>query len=155
LDEWLVRWGKHGEILEVADQVREMMASLDWGSDVTALGASCPKHNLTRLLSDEWMDDEIVDMTMHDLATRVRLDPELSKTTVVASLSLQSNIEQVFRTGDYSKTSVPLLYRYTEMLKGQKWKMLYLPTHVNKNHWVPMRLDFENRTLEYGEQHIS
>jgi hypothetical protein len=98
------------------------------------------------------MDDEIIDMTMHDLAARVRLDPELSKTTVVAPLGLQSNIEQAFRTGDYSKTSVPLLYRYTEMFKERKRKMLYFPTHANKNHWIPMRLGFENRTLEYGEQ---
>ena len=54
------------------------------------------------------MDDEIVDMTMHDLATRVCLDPELSKTTVVAPLILQSNIEQVFCTGDISAIALPL-----------------------------------------------
>ena len=68
-EEWLTRWGKHGETLEQADQVREMMASLNWGSDITVLGASCPKHNLTQFLSDQWMDDEIINMTMHDLAT--------------------------------------------------------------------------------------
>ena len=121
------------------------MASLNWGSDISALGALCPKHNLTLLLSDKWLDDEIINMTMHDLATRVRLDPVLSKTTIVAPLGLQSNIEQAYRTGDYLKTSVSLLYRYTEIFKNQKRKMLYFPTHANKNHWIPMRIDFDCR----------
>ena len=47
----------------------EMMASLKLESDISALGALCPKHNLTLFLSNKWLDDEIINMTMHDLAT--------------------------------------------------------------------------------------
>lgn len=93
---------------------------------MSALGAACPKGNLTLLLSDNWLDDEIIDMTMHDLVAHVHLDPKLSKTTVVAPLCLQSNIEQVFSTHDYSKLAVPLLYQYTEIFKQKKVKAIIL-----------------------------
>jgi len=150
-EEWLLRWGENGDLLEEADGVREMLASLDWGSVVSALGAMCPKHSLTRLLSDDWIDDEIVNMTMHDLAARVRLDPKLSKTTIVANLALQNNIRKAFESKDYSKKSAGLLYRYTELFKSGKWKCLYFPTHVDENHWVPMLIDFEEKTICYGK----
>jgi hypothetical protein len=141
-DQWLEKWGKDEEISDEVDKVRDMMGCLNWGSDVTTLGAFCPKHNLARLLSDKWLDDEIINMTMHDLAIRVRLDPKLSKTIVVATLALQMNLEA---------EAVPLLYRYTQLFKQKKRKQLNFPTHVNKNHWVAMKLDFKAETLSYGK----
>jgi hypothetical protein len=51
-DEWLARREKSGGLLEEADRTREMMSCLTWGFDITALGARCPKQNLTILLSD-------------------------------------------------------------------------------------------------------
>ena len=64
-DEWLARREKTGELLEEADRVREMMSCLTWGFDITALGASCPKQNLTILLSDNWIDGQTIDMMMY------------------------------------------------------------------------------------------
>jgi len=154
-EEWLRRWGESGDLLEEADRVREMLASLDWGSAVSALGATCPKHNLTHLLSDDWIDDEIMNMTMHDLAARVHLDPDLSKTTIVANLALQNDIHKAFESKDYSKKNVGLLYRYTELFKSGKRKHLYFPTHVDGNHWVPMLIDFEVKTIRYGNLTIT
>lgn len=92
-----------------------------------------------------------MNMNMHDLAMRIRLDPVLSKTTAVAPLSLQHEIEQAVRTENYSKTEGPLLYRYGETVKRESHERLYFPTHVNSNHWVPMLLNFKLRALQYGE----
>jgi hypothetical protein len=149
-EEWLRRWGESDDLLDEADRAREMLASLDWGSAVSALGATCPKHNLTHLLSDDWIDDEIINMMMYDLADRVRLDPKLSKTTIVANLPLQNDIHRAFESKGYSKKNVGLLYRYTELFKSEKRKCLYFPTHVDGNHWVPMLIDFEARAIRYG-----
>lgn len=91
---------------------------------------------------------------MHDLAMRVRLDPVLSKTTVVAPLSLQHEIERAFRSEDYSKNAGPLLYRYGETVKQGGRERLYFPTHINGNHWVPMGINFKSQTLRYGEYQI-
>ena len=149
-DEWLARWGKDGEQLEEADRAREMMTCLTWGLDVTALGARCPKENLAVLLSDKWIDNETIDMMMFNLAARVRLDSELRKTSVVATLSLQMHISRAYNTGDYSKESVPLLSRYTKLFKEKKCSHLYFPAHINKNHWVPFLIDFKKEIIQHG-----
>ena len=149
-DEWLARWGKSGEQLEEADRAREMMSCLPWGFNITALGAGCSKENLTVLLSDDWIDGEIIDMMMFDLAARVRLDPKLQKTTVVATLNLQMHIHRAYDTGDYSKESVPLLCRYTKLFKERKRSRLYFPAHISGNHWVPFLIDFKKETIQHG-----
>ena len=149
-DEWLARWGKDREQLEEADRAREMMSCLTWGLDVTMLGARCPKQNLAVLLSDNWIDGETIDMMMFDLASHVRLDPELRKTTVVAALNLQMHICRAYDTGDYSKESVPLLCRYTKLFKEKKRSRLYFPAHINGNHWVPFMIDFKKETVRHG-----
>ena len=149
-DEWLVRWGKGGEQMEEADRAREMMSCLTWGPDITVLGAGCPKQNLAVLLSDNWIDGETIDMMMFDLASRVRLDPELRKTSVVAALNLQMHIHRAYDSGDYSKKSVPLLCRYTKLFKEKKCSRLYFPAHINGNHWVPFVIDFQKETIRHG-----
>ena len=149
-DEWLVRWGKSGELLEEADRAREMMSCLTWGLDISALGARCPKENLTVLLSDNWIDGETIDMMMFYLAAHVCLDPELQKTTVVAALNFQMHINRAYETGDYSKGSVPLLCRYTELFKEKKRTRLFFPAHIGGNHWVPFLIDFKTETIQHG-----
>ena len=136
--------------MEEADRAREMMSCLTWGFDITALGARCPKQNLAILLSDNWIDDDIINMMMFYLAAQVRLDPELQKTTVVASLTLQLHINRAYETGDYSKGSVPLLCRYTELFKEKKRTYLYFPAHIGGNHWVPFFVDFKTETIRHG-----
>jgi hypothetical protein len=96
--------GKDGEELEEADCARELMSCLLWGQDITALGARCPKENLAVLLSDNWIDSETIDMMMFNLATHVRLDPELRKTTMVATLNPQMDLCRAYDKGDYRKT---------------------------------------------------
>ena len=146
-DEWLARWGKDGEMLEEADHAREMMSCLSWGLDITALGARCPKENFTVLLSDNWIDNDTIDMMMFDLAAHVCLNPELRKTTVVDALNLQMHIHRAYNTGNYRKESVPLLSHYSQLFKEKKHSHLYFPVHINGNHWVPFLIDFKNKTI--------
>jgi hypothetical protein len=152
--EWVDRWGKEKELLREADCVREMMTSLSWGVKVSALGADFPKEQFTRLLSDNWIDGEIIDMMMFELSTRAKLDPELSKTTMVATLNLSMNINRAFETGNYTKKAEPLLARYTGVFKRKERMRLHLPAHVNANHWVPYFINFDKETLRYGERSL-
>ena len=153
-NEWMgaLKWlMKHGPKSQgKAERVRGMLECMDWGSDVTALGALCLKENLVHLLSDNWIDDEIVNMSMNDIAARVYLDPVLSKTTAVATLALQNEMEKAFKSGDYS--ACVLLNRLAEEFKeGKHRRWLYFPAHVNQNHWVAMLIDFEAKMIWYGE----
>lgn len=150
-NEWLVKWAKSGDCLQEADHVRQAMSDLDWSSDITSLGAFCPKQNLARLLSDNWIDDELMNMATNELAARVHLDPVRSKTTLVAPLSLQHGIENAHRTGDYTRSGGVALHRYSEIFKAGMREELYFATHVNNNHWVPMHINFNTRRLRYGQ----
>jgi hypothetical protein len=152
--EWVDRWGKEKELLHEADCVRAMMTLLSWGVKVSALGADFPKEQFTRLLSDNWIDGEIIDMMMFELSARAKLDPELSKTTMVATLNLSMNINRAFDTGNYTKKAEPLLARYTGVFKRKERTRLHLPAHVNANHWVPYLIDFDKGTLRYGERSL-
>jgi len=114
---WLARWGREGKELEEADCVREMMSSLNWGLDITALGVGSPKESLAVLLSNSWIDSGTIDMMMSQLAARVHLDPNLQKTTVVATLNLQMQINKAYKDGNFSRNSVPLLSCYTKLFK--------------------------------------
>ena len=147
---WLARWGKEGKELEEADRVREMMSSLTWGQDITALGAGTSKESLAVLLSNHWIDGGTIDMMMSQLATRVRCDPNLQKTTVVATLNLQMQINKACEVGNFSRSSAPLLSRYTELFKKKQRTRLFFPAHVNANHWVPFFIDFEKGTIHHG-----
>jgi hypothetical protein len=89
-------------------------------------------------------------MMMFYLAAQVRLDSELQKTTVVATLNLQIQIKQAYETGDYSKGFVALLCRYTELFKEKKRTHLYFPAHLGGNHWVPFFINFEMETIWHG-----
>ena len=42
-EEWPRTWGESDDLLDEADRVREMLASLDWGSAVSALGVVLPQ----------------------------------------------------------------------------------------------------------------
>ena len=134
-------------MLEEADHAREMMSCLSWGLDITALGATCPKENFTVFLSDNWIDNDTINMMMFDLVAHVHLDPELRKTTVVATFNLQMHIHRAYNTGNYSKESVLLLSRYSQLFKEKKCSCLYFPMHINGNHWVPFLIDFKNETI--------
>jgi hypothetical protein len=146
----MARWGREGKELEEADRVREMMSSLNWGLDITALGAGSPKESLAALLSNSWIDSGTIDMMMSQLAAHVHLDPNLQKTTVVATLNLQMQINKAYKDGNCSRNSVPLLSRYTELFKKKKCTHFFFPVHINANHWVPFLIDFQKETICHG-----
>ena len=147
---WLARWGKEGKELEEADHVREMMSSLTWGLDITALGAGSPKDSLAVLLSNGWIDGGTIDMMMSQLATCIHLNHNLRETTVVATLNLQMQINKAYKDGNFSRGSVPLLSCYTELFKNKKCTHLFFPAHISTNHWVAFLIDFQKETIRHG-----
>ena len=108
-----------------------------------ALGAGSPKDSLAVLLSNGWIDGGTIDMMMSQLATRVRLNHNLRETTVVATLNLQMQINKAYKDRNFSRGSVPLLSRYTELFKNKKCTCLFFPAHISTNHWVAFLIDFQ------------
>jgi hypothetical protein len=147
-DRWVSIHSKRpSTALAQADEVRDMLASLPWGVKITAHGACAEMGVFRRLLSDDWLSDDIINMAMYWLASRTRMD-EHYRTVIITPLSVQHNIMAAASSGNYN---FALLRRYQhEILVGQR-RLVYLPLHVGGNHWIMALLDFEHRTLSYGE----
>jgi hypothetical protein len=141
--------GREG-MLGVVDEAREMLSCLEWGIDLRALGASTPAETLTQLLSDQWFNDELINMLMRTLSERARLDPHHSKSVVIAPLAFAASLIRAHTSKDYDKKSERLLWRYKEMFKSGGRQFLYFPVHTGGNHWVAFRSDFKEKSLCYG-----
>ncbi|KAJ7039794.1 hypothetical protein C8F04DRAFT_949367, partial [Mycena alexandri] len=106
--------------------------------------------HLATLLSWQWLTDDHIDMMMTDLSARVAADPELSKTVLVAPLAFSNALKAATK---YGKADAPLLARYEAHIKKHGFKRLYFPDHLNKNHWIAGRIDFERELLGTGDSH--
>ncbi|KAH7903096.1 hypothetical protein BJ138DRAFT_1197369 [Hygrophoropsis aurantiaca] len=150
---WLARMGQEGNLycLEETDQARHAMGALCWGAPFHAIGGGTGPEALLPLLSDaEWLDDDIINLSMRMLSERAQLIPELSTSTLIAPLLFSTNL-QAASEGKL----LPHLDRYTSFFKSGQRKILYFPAHVNNNHWVAFRIDFKRHTLEYGDSLMS
>ncbi|KAJ7661512.1 hypothetical protein DFH06DRAFT_1089007 [Mycena polygramma] len=105
--------------------------------------------HLAKILSWQWLSDDHIDMLMTDLSARVAADPELAKTVLIAPLAFSEALKRASNK-NYTKEDAPLLARYEAHIKEHGFKHLYFPSHVNKNHWIAGRIDFEGRRIGTG-----
>ena len=75
----------------------------------------------------------------------------ISGSRVVETLAFAYAIEALYsRPADRQEPGTILKRHVTSILK-KTLKQLYFPAHINGNHWVPFCVDFEEKTLAYGE----
>ncbi|KAJ7433925.1 hypothetical protein B0H11DRAFT_1758325 [Mycena galericulata] len=106
--------------------------------------------DLAKILSWQWLSDDHIDMLMTDLSSRVAADPELAKTVLVAPLAFSEALKRAANK-NYTKEDAPLLARYEAHIKKYGFKRLYFPNHINKNHWIAGRIDFDRKLIGTGQ----
>jgi len=144
---WVNRWGKEKELAHEADCVHEMMTSLSWELKSVLLVPTFQKSNSTRLLSTagRWRNYRLM---MFELSTQAKFDPELFKTTMVATLNLSMNINRAFDTGNYYKKSWPLLAPGIQGIQMKRNVWGCTSQHMlTPNHWVPYFINLTRRPL--------
>lgn len=151
-ERWLSLQTRGQGFTEASDKAREALGSLARGSELRALSSySSSVDTLATLLSNECLDDELINMLMAHLDSRVRIDPELRKEVIVAPLAFQHALELAYRNNAYGDKAGPLLKRYKQLIVNNGRKKIVTTTHENKNHWIGFKIDFQARLIQYGE----
>lgn len=104
---------------------------------------------LTKLLGEEWLDDDHMDMMIDDLSSRITKNPNLQSKVMVTPFCF------AYKIATNGTQNVPnrksLLYRYECLFKENQLEKLYFPIHVNENHWIAGFIDFIEQKVGYGE----
>ncbi|KAI0669608.1 hypothetical protein C8Q78DRAFT_977184 [Trametes maxima] len=146
-EQWLGRWEREPGFLEEADHARILMGVLPWGARVQALGSDTAAENLALLLSDKWLDDEIVNMLFQELYTRARRDPKLARDVAVLPLVFQQVLHNVRTKKSYSH---PLLSRCASLIAAGR-QQIFFPVNIQGMHWIPCMVDIAEGTIRYGD----
>ncbi|KAI0329285.1 hypothetical protein GY45DRAFT_1253214 [Cubamyces sp. BRFM 1775] len=134
---------------DLVNKVHALLEVLPWGADLRAYGAATTTDTLALLLSNAWLDDELIDMLSNHLASRIRRDPHLTSKVAVATLSFQHCILASY-TGKNPPGSLPaFLYQLKQRIVDGVQR-LYFPVNLDNAHWVAFCIDFETRTICHG-----
>lgn len=101
-----------------------------------------------RMLSDDWFDDNIIDMGLHRISTRVTVNPSL-RTAIIAPLLFWSNMSGTFNTGDYMGASHR---RYRAAIVRDGRRKIATVLHLG-NHWISVLINFDDNSFSYGQLH--
>ncbi|KAH7905193.1 hypothetical protein BJ138DRAFT_1130617 [Hygrophoropsis aurantiaca] len=151
--QWVTHMSGHHKtpcLLE-ADNVVEKMATLGWGATLRGVGRGLGVETLVPLLSDDWLDDDIINLAMHHLTERMHLFPTISKSTIIAPLSFSANLVAATNNLNVNTVSFRFLQHYTAIFKNGQRTILYFPAHINNNHWIVFCIDFIQKSLRYGD----
>ncbi|OSC96522.1 hypothetical protein PYCCODRAFT_1379012 [Trametes coccinea BRFM310] len=149
--DWLTRWEQDTNFLKEADRARSLMDLLPWSARIKALGSDTGAENLALLLSEQWLDDELINMLVQELFQRTHLDPKLSRTVALLPLPFQQVLHKAAAKQTYSH---PLLERCKHYISGGRQRF-YFPVNVGGVHWVSCMIDFEENVICYGDSMLS
>ena len=151
-DEWLAV-GLRGKsaldpdtVIEI-DQARALLGVLGWNSHISVLGANTSTVQFSRLVSDMWLDDNLIDMMMHHLAARARCDPQISGLVIIDTLAFPAALLAGAAKKDFTSH---ILKSHATLVHTSGRKQLFFPFHHGTNHWLAFMIDFTNSTVQYG-----
>ncbi|KAI0671454.1 hypothetical protein C8Q78DRAFT_1153176 [Trametes maxima] len=147
---WVAEWASRQDLFMLASEVRGVMDLLPWGEDVQVLGAATQPVTLANLLSDEWLDDELIDMLFTHLSERVAQDTTSDGGTIVGTLAFLHCISAVYGRKEPSGSTAVLVQLKTCILH-EGAKRLYFPANLDNRHWVAFCIDFEKKRISFGD----
>ncbi|KAI0037576.1 hypothetical protein FA95DRAFT_1614075 [Auriscalpium vulgare] len=133
------------------DRAHTLLHTLPWNTPIRSPAVSTTTLELTRMLGNDWMSDELINMMFEQLASRVRLQTELTTRVVVAPLAFSEAVKRLTKATTYSPADAPLLRMYEELVYDGGRTTIYCPVHVRGNHWVAVEIDFLSRTFACGD----
>jgi hypothetical protein len=132
------------------DTAFERLETLPWNGPLPWLSSSSRTKGFVRLLGDEWLDDENIDMMMEFLSDCVERANGAGEVKI-AQLSFSRKLVQCDEGGNYNANAYGKeCGRYEQLAKSTELKRLYFPVHVNGNHWIAVCIDFERKKICYG-----
>jgi hypothetical protein len=150
---WLNREAKRlggGDEVVSMKRAITLLSSIGWDAPVLAPGSFTTTTEFSKLLRNEWISDDLINMMMEDLSFRARTNPNIASNIKIGTVPLSQAIVRAAVNRTYTKRSVPLLYRYECAVTSSECSQLYFPAHVHGNHWIAIKVDFKKRDISYG-----
>lgn len=131
------------------DLANECVAALQlipWNSTVPGFGPAVhfTTRDLAKFLSDDWLNDDMINAGNEFISQHLGQSNRARIINVLLFDSLR-NLRSAKST--YKPGRSPL----DELIQGGHLDTLYIPVHVNGNHWTLMRIDLEERQYAYGD----
>ncbi|KAJ6478183.1 hypothetical protein C8R45DRAFT_1216427 [Mycena sanguinolenta] len=154
-ERWLHQTGQTRKEKELKLQVRGIWSVVKWHGNLPGF-ASLPMDSLAKLFSSDYLDSRMVDamLTLLSLRTRIVGDESLVIATTFAEfIRLLPPIIDGVATGPIiaSAGGQKYLKKYGLWFQDGDHKTLYSILYRHPNHWTTVRVDFENRRVQYGD----
>ncbi len=130
----------------------QLLAKLPCDADTSAFQTRGARTaDLVRLLSNNWIDDEIMNLLLGHLGQRVRAAPALSRKIVLGDRAFVLELCRAKSAAVYDGASPPLMRRVEMELGPSPKGFLYFPVFLREErHWVAVRVNFLRREVSYG-----
>jgi len=131
-----------------ADQA---ISTMSWGMNAKPVIKEhevAPVTNLSVFASNEWLAEWHLKLIATILNTSEPLDGQdwwIADTLLAFRIwTVQQSSGQIIASEDKS------LMEYTKTVQDGKYTQIFLPTHINGNHWILFHADIQRRTFSYG-----
>jgi hypothetical protein len=149
-ERWLAdKWrqaDKSQELAAIIDQVRELFPAIAWNKDL-GLNVQLTTLELAVLLANDQINNFIIDIMLQLTAMRIRQSKSLSTSTVLLDCVLSHQIQT---TEDWRGPPGQLMAHKIKRIKDGA-HLLYFPVFNNGNHWIAFLVDFEKRSIRWGD----
>lgn len=158
LEEQRKRYEDNEATTNAIEKAVTILSIMGWKTTVSYQNATARTDILfPQLLSWDWVNDELINSMMERLSSRLKKsDIGDKKKIMIASLPFANKImawQTLKKSGPYTKKNgAGVLVLYEKHVKKNGIKRLYLPVHINGNHWIAAYIDFEKEKMAYGEK---
>jgi len=137
---------------EDINEVFDVLSDLGWNTKLPYLRGAVTTRLFPAILSNEWLNDDHINIMMEELTQRLQCQAGLENKAMVAPLGLANELARTRgRKQICDRKSTPFLYLYAKRIQQKRIQQLYIPVHVNQNHWIVAYVDLERREVGYGE----
>ncbi|KAF5384382.1 hypothetical protein D9615_003130 [Tricholomella constricta] len=141
------------DAVDTLEQVKERFGRLAWDAGMDFEKGMVKTLGLSHLLGPEQLTDSDLNMMVQVLTERLPPDSKF----VIASLTLTYDILNIdtkmkLAKNKYDRT---VLKRYENLVKTKGIQAIFFPLHVDTNHWIVGKIDFQSDTVSYGDSNSS
>jgi len=136
---------------------RHQLLSLRWNERVDIPGSptGATTRVFTRLLSNEWIDDGLVNMMFSHLSDRAEQDAALDGFVIIENLRFIHDIEKAASENDHNKPLTTFLKRLEDRIRNTRSDVLIFPVFLKAvNHWLAFKIDFADGAVSYGRSSL-
>lgn len=128
----------------------EIFGSIGWNSPHRLAKLTFSTQKFCQLLSNHWLCDDIMELLVDDLQTRLKNDPVRAEKTIIAPSTFYRIFAPAQERGYHNDMLPRCLKRIEHLINNKGVQYLYIPVLVNKNHEIAVYVDFVKKRCGWG-----